>query len=78
MKKRKGSRNFGEVSRKTLSSEQCRIYKEKMESKEAEPGTLLLRKTTFTVTKIRFPFSTERTAGDSSEKRYSDQIKKYL
>ena len=49
-----------------------RIRKEETKSKEKESGTLLQRpisvcKTTLPGTKIRFPFSTGRTAGDPSE-----------
>ena len=62
----------------TLSTEQSKIRKEETKSKEKQPGTLLqrlisVRKTTLLATKIRYPFSTERTVeGPPKENMYSD------
>ena len=57
-----------------LSTDQNRNRKEKTKSKDKEQGMPLqlqrpisVPKTTLPATKIKFPFSTERTAGDPSE-----------
>ena len=55
-----------------LKARHSALSKEETKSKEKEPGTLLQRsisvyKTNLPATKIKFPFSTERTAGDPSE-----------